>query len=209
MVGRGAIRRSDILFSVPSDRRTLVLAIVEKGGSLSRQEVLDTIKRKGVSIPEVDVEVVLRYGDSSHAFGDMYDDVRAIEMGLHDLIKKSLQKAMGTDDNGWWREGIPKNIRKKCAERREDDDGELAPDPYCYTDLIDLREILDKQWTIISADLPKVIVNNRKAFLGDLLRLNGIRRKVMHPVRGDVPSEQDFEFLRDLRCRLGNFAVLD
>ena len=201
-VGQGAIRRSDILFSIPRERRNPILRVLQDGGSRSMQAVQGRLNRRGFSFPEEDIDVVLKYGDAGHASGDMYDDLRTIEKWLHSVIRQALESEYGAGESGWWRKGIHKNIRGKCATRREEDDGEPAPHSYAYTDLIDLREVLDKQWRTISEHLPKGAAKDKKSLLAALIRLNEIRRIVMHPVRGGVPSEDDFEFLRDLKAQL-------
>jgi hypothetical protein len=72
---------------------------------------------------------------------------------------------------------------------------------------MNLREILDKQWGALSSHLPKELQSDKKSFLEELKRLNGIRNSVMHPVRNDQFSEDDFEFVRSLERRLGELRV--
>lgn len=175
-VGKGRLRRSDILLSVPASRR------------------------KNPSDP-YDKIVVQLYGKADHWLGDVYEDVRFIEVKLHDLIRKSLQENFGDGEKGWWRKGIPESIRKKCQDRREEDQ-EPVTNPYCYTDLIDLWKILDESWSILQLALPREISSNKRQLKSDFERLNQIRKIVMHPVRGNVPSEEDFDFLRAFRRSL-------
>src|SRR5436853_7542293 len=59
-VGEGLLRRSDIYFSVPRERR----------GS--------------------DRMLQLWYSDPAHALGDMYEDLRRIETALHRQIREAL-----------------------------------------------------------------------------------------------------------------------
>ena len=96
--------------------------------------------------------MVLRHYD--HALGDMYEDIRTIEVGLHKLIRRGLEEKFGSSESGWWREGVPLGVRKKCVERREEDDSKEWPQPYCYTDLIDLKTILDSNWGVLCDCLP-------------------------------------------------------
>ena len=176
MVGEGRVRRSDILLSIPARRRRNPQT-------------------------EADRAVVRRYGHASSAFGDIYEDVRFIEVGLHRLIREALEGQLGTDEPEWWRQGVPESVRKTCQIRREED-GDPAPHPYCYTDIVDLRSIIDKQWSLLSDSLPQGVSVDKRRLLTDLLRLNQIRRMVMHPARGSLPTEEDFDFLRALRGRL-------
>lgn len=180
MVGEGKLRRSDILFAIPRD---------------VRQAIADSPGGRPPSVDADNYEVVRLYGDAAHAMGDMYDDLRDIETGLHFFIETHLKSHFGESESGWWRKGIPEAIRKSCQTRREEDD-EPAPAAYCYTDLLDLGRIIEHCWTTFLSCLPDVYRNNRKQFLDNLRRLNGIRRMVVHPVRGAVPTEEDFDFVR-------------
>lgn len=172
MVGQGCIRRSDILLTIPAERR-----------------------RK--PIDPNDQMVVLKYGEVSKLLGDVYEDVRFIETSLHDHIKCVLEATYGPGEAGWWRASVPENIRQECVNRREEDKEPV--DPYCYTDLLDLKTILDKQWAALGQTLPKKMASDKKKLIEDLVRLNEVRRVVMHPVRGVAPSEEDFDFLRRMR----------
>jgi len=169
-VGEGLLRRSDIYFSVSPERR----------GS--------------------DRTLSNWYNDPRHALGDMYEDLRRIEIGLHDRIREVLAREYGDDEAGWWREGIPEKVRVKCQERREKDPDNPCP-PFCYSDLLDLGAILENQWALLK-DLFPDYTPNRKQLINDLKTLNWIRNKVMHPVRGVVPAEEDFDFVRRLQRSL-------
>ena len=202
LVGRGDLRRSDILFSIQKDIRQAVIAIA--GSSKDPQVVSRRLKRGEFDIDPEDVQTVLKYGDARHALGDMYEDIRTIETHLHQLIQETLEEKYGEELMGWWRQGIPEPVRKNCVIRQEED-SEPVPDPYCYTDLLDLWHILDKQWTVLSKALPDEMTANKQDLRRKLVRLNTIRRNVMHPVRGVIPSEDDFEFVRELKGMLISF----
>jgi len=195
LVGQGQLRRSDILFTVPKKIRQVVTAFTFLRED--PQAVTKSIQQGGFNIDTEDVHTVLKYGDASHALGDMYEDIRAIETYLHGVIGQALLDEYEGSEMGWWRQGIPGSVRKSCVIRQEED-SEPVSDPYCYTDLLDLWQILDKQWNILSKVLPEEITKNKQDLRREMVRLNTIRRNVMHPVRGVVPSEDDFEFVRDL-----------
>jgi len=201
LVGRGDLRRSDIFFSVPKDIRNAIPASLIKGRIMTIQEVSSLLKKRHINADPEDIIVVIKYGDSRHALGDMYEDVRAIETHLHELIREALIEKYGEGELEWWREGIPLSIRQNCQSRREEDEDPVE-DPYCYTDLLDLWHILDKQWNILKDALPDSFKVNRQGLRSSLLRLNLIRRQVMHPVRGVIPSEEDFEFIREFKEQL-------
>lgn len=196
LVGRGDLRRSDILFSVQKDIRQAVITLA--GPRKDPWVVISSLQQLGIKIDPEDVHTVLKYGDARHALGDMYEDIRTIETHLHQLIQETLEEEYGEELIGWWRQGIPEPVRKGCVIRQEED-SDPVPDPYCYTDLLDLWHILDKQWTVLSKVLPDKMTASKQNLRRKLVRLNTIRRNVMHPVRGVVPSEDDFEFVRDLK----------
>jgi len=196
LVGRGDLRRSDILFSVPREIRQAFIVLPGEDPRV--------VTRPGINIDPEDVQTVLKYGDARHALGDMYEDIRTIETYLHGVIRQTLLDEYEANELGWWRQGVPETIRKSCVIRQEEDP-EPVPDPYCYTDLMDLWYILDKQWTILSKVLPDKMTANKQDLRRKLVRLNTIRRNVMHPVRGVVPSEDDFEFVHDLKGTLISF----
>ena len=203
MVGRGIIRRSDIFFAIPADHRNAILSELSTGKTSATWKIAERLKRKGIDVTKDDVTIIQEYGDSGQALGDIYEYIRTIEVRLHQLIRKCLENEFGLDDNGWWRQGVPQNIRGRCGERREMEDYDLTEHAYCYTDLIDLKEIINKNWNIFSNRFPRDSTKNKKQLMQDFERLNLIRRMVMHPVRGNIPSEDDFAFLRVIKSRLG------
>lgn len=176
MVGEGRCRRSDIYLSVPITRR--------------RQPK-----------QPVDVEVVRKCGDARQLLGDIYEDAHFIEVTLHKLIERTLKNKFGEGEQDWWRQGIPQNIRQECQHRREEDT-EPTDHAYNYTNLVDLQEIIDKRWSVFRDVLPKKMSSDKPKLKKDLKRLNQIRRVVMHPVRGQTPAEEDFDFLRAFRQSL-------
>jgi hypothetical protein len=182
MIGQGRLRRSDVFFSVGKDVRKKCAGAVTCPDGVSH----------------ADFAVLHRYGDAAHALGDMYEDLRCIEMSLHATVRDTLVQRFGDDEFGWWRQGVPETIRKTCQVRREED-AEPASSPFCYTDLLDLGRIIEVHWTLFEARLPDRYRPNRKMLFAELRRLNSIRRDVMHPVRGNTPSEDDFEFTRRLK----------
>lgn len=169
-VGEGLLRRSDIYFSVPPERRTT-------NPNLSRW-----------------------YNESQHAIGDMYEDIRDVELTLHEKIREALVQRYGNDEAGWWRQGVPEEVRVKCQERRERDPDDPCP-PFCYSDLLDLSKIIEKRWSLLQDIFPDYAAQ-RDQLRKYLQRLNRIRNNVMHPVRNVVPSEADFDFVRGLKATL-------
>jgi hypothetical protein len=146
-------------------------------------------RRRKKQIPQ---EVISLYMLTRDPRPDLYALICGLEIMLHKLLKCVLQSAYGDD---WWRKGIPSDVRKGCQNRREDDE-DPVPDPYQYTNFIDIKAIIDKQWAIFSAALPNDLAANRPEMLSKLQRVNGIRNRVMHPVKEIGGYEEDYKFLR-------------
>ena len=197
--GEGLIRRSDILFSIPSDLRVKFESFINNNKFEGGDQLYRLAQRPRNNL---DAELLLLYyelRDVRVAFGDMYEMLRETEIALHALISDTLNQAYGPED--WWRRGIPEGIRKQCAASREGDP-EPARHAYFYTTLIHLQEILDKQWVLFANALPKQATQSKKRLLTELVRLNHIRNSVMHPVKDVLLTEEDFSFVRDFAAKL-------
>ncbi len=203
-IGEGDLRRSDLAFAIPHDVRVAIENAIQNTGSLNSTVIARELNRQGVVANRVDVGVYINFRRARVVLGDMYELVRAVEVRLHAFVKQAFIAEYGEEQ--WWRSGVPDNIRAECAALLEKDP-EPAEEPYSYTHLINLREILDKRWPVLSKYMPSHLLNRKKDLLERLLRLNRIRNAVMHPVRNTVLSEDEFEFVRDLEHDLGDLKV--
>ena len=203
-IGEGELRRSDIAFSLPHDVRLAIEEAIEQNNSAAAGAIVRVLRKKGLHANRVDISIYLHYRRARVVLGDMYELLRMLEVRLHSFVKQAFIAEFGEEQ--WWRSGVPDNIRAECAALLEKDP-EPAEEPYCYTHLISLREILDKRWTILSKYMPRQLLNQKKDLLERLLKLNRIRNSVMHPVRNAVLTEDDFEFVRDLEAELKELHV--
>lgn len=200
-VGEGAIRRSDILFSIGAETRKTVEDIVFRIGKGDCYSVFRTAKREGHSLDYKELEIYMKLRDARISLGDMYEFIYQIETTLHQMIKNILIDNYGEGENGWWRKGILVDIRKDCARLREEET-EPAAEAFCYTTFIHLRKILDDQWGVFSQVLPQIVVKEKRKFLSNLNKLNSIRNYVMHPVKGMPITEDDFAFVREFHSTI-------
>lgn len=203
-IGEGGLRRSDVAFSLPRQVRDEIERLLEDRPNITFARLTETLHKGGVQADRFDLRVYLKYRNARVVLGDMYEMVRNIEVRLHTFVKRAFIAEYGEEN--WWRGGVPDRIRADCAALLEKDP-EPAAEPYCYTHLIALREVLDKGWGVLSRYLPPGIAGNKKDLMERLLRLNRIRNAVMHPVRGDQLSEEEFEFVRMLEHVLGPLPV--
>ena len=135
-VGEGALRLSDLYFSWPPAKREILL----KAGR-GRYADIRLLSANGLSRDELELFQSL---SSPRVFtGDLYEYVSAAEVAIHRLVRARLEREFGSDEDGWWRNGIPSHIRVKCVSRREEDEYPCET-PYAYTTLIDLVAVISK-----------------------------------------------------------------
>jgi hypothetical protein len=198
-VGQGHLRRSDILFSIEPEVRKVIEEAIAASGSNEPRALHRALARSGVKVSREDVDMYLRLRDARVDLGDMYEFVREIELRLHDYIRTGLVAEYGEQD--WWRKGVPLPVREDCAVMNERD-AEPVTSLYCYTTLMNLRFILDREWSVLSKNLPAHVRADKQEFLASLSQLNRIRNIVMHPVKGVMFTADDFDFVRRLRRQL-------
>jgi hypothetical protein len=203
-IGEGELRRSDIALSLKRKVRRAIEEAVASTRSQAPSVICRELARQGIECSRFDVRIYLDYRRAPVVLGDMYEMVRSIEVRLHRFVKRVFVAEFGEED--WWRGGVPDMIRAECAALREKDP-EPAPEPYCYTHLIALREILDRKWGVLSKYLPAEVAQNKRDLLERLRQLNRIRNNVMHPVRGGQLSEEEFEFVYNLEDDLGQLSA--
>ncbi|OFW33334.1 MAG: hypothetical protein A3J28_18380 [Acidobacteria bacterium RIFCSPLOWO2_12_FULL_60_22] len=122
-------------------------------------------------------------------------NVAVISFDLVDRIERSLiefsVKILKGKLPDWWTKGIPLPIRQKCALRCEEEDNRFLKE--CYLDLIDIKTILEKNWSLFESHMAAIgWVGGKTKALRWLDDLNDIRKIVMHPVRRHfIPNSVD------------------
>jgi DNA sulfur modification protein DndB len=111
----------------------------------------------------------------------------------HNIIS-SLKREFGDDEDGWWLKGIPRSIRLKVAQRREDDPTRPAFEE--SFDLIDYKQVILDNWSLFGEKYSKG-KGNKKIKMSWMDKLNTIRRKVAHPERGRVAIDE-LKFLNEI-----------
>lgn len=200
-VGEGLIRRSDVLFSLPKPLRQSVERALRSGKCADIFALQGSLFKEKVAYKREEVEMLWTLTTTRAGHGDLYEYITSAEKLLHERIRQVLTSTFGESESGWWRKGIPEKVRLDCRTAQEKDT-EADPDPFAYTTLIHLREILDRHWPLFQDRLPKEIVTNKKEFLSDLENLNGVRNRVMHPTRLHHICDADFEFAREMHRKL-------
>jgi hypothetical protein len=114
------------------------------------------------------------------AYGPIFEEFRATERALRDWARQTLKMAY-PDEKAWWTEGVPAEVRRDCAARREDDPGRHDALEYVY--FIELKKIFTYRgnWKRFGATLEAISDAQGKekatAFLDEL---NAARNTLGH-----------------------------
>lgn len=201
-IGEGALRLSDIYFCLPVEFRE---GLKQAGKNKHRVPDIEFLQHRGLT--REDFEFYRPIRSRSVFAGDLYEHISETELAIHDLVVKTLEQEFGEGEMGYWRRGIPQAIRTKCQKRREEDE-EPSDLAFQYTDLIDLYEIMAKNWPQFQNRLPEEYRRDRTLLKKDFVRLNGIRNAVMHPVKRRLWSESDFQFAAKLHAAFQPFRII-
>jgi hypothetical protein len=203
-VGEGALRLSDIYFVFSPEKRD-AFKQASKMQDTPIPMVRSFLAQNGLSLEEL--ELYREINRRTTFAGDLYEYISETELALHDMVATALKQTYGDNENGYWRQGVPVSIRTKCQERRESDD-EPCDLPFHYTDLLDLYEIIAKNWQLFQDRLPQEYKSNRNTLKADFNRLNWIRNSVMHPVKRRRWSEDDFQFAAKLHSTFQPYGTV-
>lgn len=190
--GEGELKLSEIFFAILPEKRARIESVIREAGTSSPTELQKLPALKRFAWHEIDLYCRLR--DPRVFRGDLYEYLADTELALHRIVKTVLVEAFGPEENQWWRQGVPGEIRKACVQIREDDP-EPVDDNFAYTTLIQLGKIIDQSWNLFRTRLPSELAQDKKRLLREFARLNSLRNGVMHPVKGKTWGREDFEFV--------------
>lgn len=193
LIVSGKLRRSDVFYSIPQERRNLVRRVFRQEKISEEEWSISKAKQF-----EIDFETMVHYGFAGTFLGDLYEDIRVIEITFHERVCSALARALG--NTAWWNSAVPEKIRAEC-ERRQSTDREPSDSIVNYLNLADLTVLVDRQWAILGSLFPRSQPKTKS--LGELRRLTTIRNWVMHPTRGVTPTEEDFVFVRRVKGYVG------
>ena len=195
-VGAGIIFPFDIYFSIPRAVRELADKAVYQNHATDVRDILPLLIKQGISFDPSELDMIWVLTTSSARHLGLYHFITGTENTLHKQVRLVLTTEFGSEESGWWRKGVPQSVRFDCVRTRESEpDG--AAEPFAYTTLIHLQEIMDKQWRLFQPCLPVSYANNKSTFTDALKRLNSIRNCAMHPTRLDRVTDEDFRFVQE------------
>lgn len=145
---------------------------------VNANEIRDDIEKQDLRNFIRDIEYVEKQGTQEHELMpeiQAYMLVREIEESLRAFIPRVLQNEYGDNEDIWWVQGVPEDIRIKCAESWEQ--GGRKSKIYCYTYPVQLMKIMDKNWRIFEPYC-KQYIQSKRDFLDNIQQFNIIRNEV-------------------------------
>jgi hypothetical protein len=195
--GEGDVKLSEVFFAIEPAKRELLERLIQDAGTSSPPAIQDYAATHGIKVFEWhEIDLYCRLRDARVFRGDLYEYLADTEVALHRMVRATLVGTFGPDESGWWRQGVPTEIRKACVQAREEDPDPVE-DPFSYTTLIHLAKIIDQNWKLFVERLPSQFAQDKKSLLHQFNRLNSLRNAVMHPVKGLSWGREDFAFARD------------
>lgn len=114
-----------------------------------------------------------------------YAILKRIESTLQRIVIDTLKaEYVEGADEAWWYGGVPAQIRKKAAERLEEEQGKGSKES--YLDLIDFRVIAMNNWNLFGEMVAFEKSGNKEKRTQWIVRLNDMRKIVMHPAKQQV-----------------------
>lgn len=128
-----------------------------------------------------------------------YEQIKSIEHILQATVIGELKNEFGADGEEWWFAGVPKQVRKKVDDRRNEEAGKTGEREQNF-DLIDYRPIILDNWELFEGTLARG-KGNKETRTKWIVEVNELRKPVMHASRGQsLPiTEEQVAFLEEIQ----------
>jgi DNA sulfur modification protein DndB len=83
-----------------------------------------------------------------------YEEIKAIEHILQTTVVGELKSEFGPQEEDWWFAGVPKAVRKKVDDRRNEEAGKSGGREQNF-DLIDYRAIILENWNLFEPSMAR------------------------------------------------------
>lgn len=208
----GFVTRSDVYLSVPKSEREQIEALSARRGqswSPGRRSGLHAAVRLAFpSMPDINLEVCLRYGPLESLYGDLYSSLRSYELLLWDFLVGVFSNEYGEiaadwRDTGWWRLTVNSGERKSLTERWGERPNVQYPWQLAtFGTMVKMMENGSSRKALAAAEGSHDI----RDFQGEVERVAHIRNNVMHPMARRNPTIDDFEFVNEALRNLAGRA---
>jgi hypothetical protein len=109
----------------------------------------------------------------------------------------ALKAKSGADDDSWWYQSVPRNVRTAATSRQEDDQNRRGAKEN-YLDFIDYRDIIQENWVVLGELLSPGKQNQNKATRTAWMNtVNDIRKIAAHGSSAVWVSFEQLEVLND------------
>ena len=127
-----------------------------------------------------------------------YEQIKSIEYILQATVVSELKNEFGADGEEWWFAGVPKPVRKKVDDRRNEEAGKSGEREQNF-DLIDYRPIILDNWELFEATFARG-KGNKESRTKWIVDVNELRKPVMHASRGQsLPiTEEQVAYLEEI-----------
>lgn len=135
-------------------RAMLTEEALDIAGRVRHLDLGETAVAEALSFELFDEDVLRQ----ARLMSTVYAAIAAFEMSVRRFIKKVLMDTHGED---WWDEGVSEKIRKFVDARRTEEEkvkwhGVRGDDLLSYTELGQLSQIMQQNWTHFEAYVPRV-----------------------------------------------------
>jgi len=127
---------------------------------------------------------------------EAYGLIHRVEQQIRQVVLSCLRNEFVQEQNSWWFDGVPGDVREKAAKRVEQEKGKCAKED--YLDLIDFRRIMAHNWPLFENDMAYGGGRGKEKGTEWMVKLNDIRKVVMHPAKGLVVGFEQLAFLQQL-----------
>ena len=122
--------------------------------------------------------------------------IEEIETLLQKHVIQLLKSEHDVDENSWWFDGVPKNVRTKVDDRINESDGKTGKREQNF-DLIHYREIIGYNWDLFKDIFGMASVGGGKdKQTGWIKEVGDLRNIVMHPSRQQFLSTSQIQTLQ-------------
>jgi DGQHR domain-containing protein len=122
--------------------------------------------------------------------------IEEIETKLQAHVLQILKSEFDRDADAWWWEGVPKVVRKKVDDRRNESDGKTGGREQNF-DLVHYRELITANWDLFKEYFGYSVAGGGKEKQTSwIVEVGEMRNIVMHPSRQQFLSEEQISRLQ-------------
>lgn len=123
-----------------------------------------------------------------------YRLIQPIEMRLRSVVVEALKDEHGEGD-AWWYQAVPGKIRKKVNDRIDEEEGKGQRED--FFDMVDFRAIAINNWSLFETILAYGKKGNKEKRTEWIVKLNDMRKIVMHPGKSRSISWPQLALLKE------------